>query len=101
MTRTFRTLAAAPNSYSLLRCRMRKGDLVRSYALIGAQARLAELDRERVDIFETFPELDQRPPAASATTPVRTRRKMSDAAKKAASIRMKKYWARRKKAQQS
>ena len=75
--------------------------MFRSYALIGAQARLAELDRERVDILETFPELDQRPPAASATTPVRTRRKMSDAAKKAASIRMKKYWVRRKKAQQS
>ena len=89
-----------PTSYSLLRCRMLKRDLVRSYALIGAQARLAELDRERVDILETFPELDPRPPAASATTPGRKRRKMSDAAKKAASIRMKKYWARRKKAQQ-
>ena len=80
---------------------MLKRDMVRSYALIGAQARLAELDRERVDIFETFPELDPRPPAAAATTPVRKRRKMSDAAKKAASIRMKKSWARRKKAQQS
>ena len=80
---------------------MPKRDLVRSYALIGAQARLVELDRERVDIFETFPKLDQRPPAASATTPVRKRRKMSDAAKQAASIRMKKSWARRKKAQQS
>ena len=89
-----------PTSYSLLRCRMLERDLVRSYALIGAQTRLAELDRERVDIFETFPELDPRPPAASATTPGRTRRKMSDAAKKAASIRMKKSWARRKKAQQ-
>ena len=43
---------------------MPKRDLVRSYALIGAQARLVELDRERVDIFETFPELDPRPPAA-------------------------------------
>ena len=81
-----------PTTYSLLRCRMLKRDRVRSYALIGAQARLAELDRERVDILETFPELDQRPTSASATTPVRKRRKMSDAAKKAASIRMKKYW---------
>ena len=79
---------------------MLKRDMVRSYALIGAQARLAELDRERVDIFETFPELDPRPPAAAATTPVRKRRKMSDAAKQAISLRMKKYWARRKKAQQ-
>ena len=80
---------------------MLKRDLVRSYALIGAQARLAELDRERVDIFETFPELDPRPPAASTTTPDRTRRKMSDAAKQAISLRMKKSWARRKKAQQT
>ena len=80
---------------------MLKRDLVRSYALIGAQARLAELDRERVDIFETFPELDPRPSAASTTTPDRTRRKMSDAAKRAISLRMKKSWARRKKAQQS
>ena len=80
---------------------MLKRDMVRSYALIGAQARLVELDRERVDILETFPELDQRPPAASATTPGRKRRKMSEAAKKAASIRMKKSWARRRKAQQS
>ena len=80
---------------------MLKRDMFRSYALIGAQARLAELDRERVDILETFPELDPRPTSASATTPVRKRRKMSDAAKKAASIRMKKSWARRKKGQQS
>ena len=80
---------------------MLKRDMVRSYALIGAQARLAELDRERVDIFETFPELDPHPPAAAATTPGRKRRKMSDAAKQAISLRMKKYWARRKKAQQS
>ena len=43
-----------PTSYSLLRCRMLKRDMFRSYALIGAQARLAELDRERVDILETF-----------------------------------------------
>ena len=32
--------------------RMLKRDMFRSYALIGAQARLAELDRERVDILE-------------------------------------------------
>ena len=33
-------------------------EILRSYALIGAQARLAELDRERVDLLETFPELE-------------------------------------------
>ena len=39
-------------------------EILRSYALIGAQARLAELDRERGDLLETFPELEQRPPSA-------------------------------------
>ena len=92
----------ADKSHSLLRCPMaasaRSGSFLCSHR---CSVRLVELDRERVDIFETFPELDPRPPSASATTPVRKRRKMSDAAKKAASIRMKKSWARRKKAQQS
>ena len=36
-------------------------EILRSYALIGAQARLAELDRERVDLLETFPELESAP----------------------------------------
>ena len=74
-------------------------EILRSYALIGAQARLAELDRERVDLLETFPELDQRPPSAPTKTTVPQRRVMSDAAKQAISIRMKKYWAQRKKTQ--
>ena len=74
-------------------------DILRSYALIGAQARLAELDRERVDLLDTFPELDQRPPSAPAKTTVPQRRAMSNAAKQAISIRMKKYWAKRKKTQ--
>ena len=74
-------------------------DLLRSYALIGVQARLAALDRERADLLETFPELDQRPPSAPAKTTVPQRRAMSDAAKQAISLRMKKYWAQRKKTQ--
>ena len=74
-------------------------EILRSYALIGAQARLAELDRERGDLLETFPELEQRPPSAPAKTTGPQRRAMSDAAKQAISIRMKKYWAQRKKTQ--
>ena len=74
-------------------------ELLRSYALIGAQVRLTELDRERADLLETFPELDQRPPSAPAKTAVPQRRAMSDAAKQAISLRMKKYWAQRKKTQ--
>ena len=74
-------------------------EILRSYALIGAQARLTELDRERADLLETFPELDQRPPSAPAKTAVPQRRAMSDAAKQAISLRMKKYWTQRKKPQ--
>ena len=74
-------------------------EILRSYALIGAQARLAELDRERADLLETFPELNQRPPSAPAKTTVPPRRVMSDAAKRAISLRMKRYWAQRKKTQ--
>ena len=74
-------------------------DIIRSYALIGAQARLAELDRERVDLLEAFPELDQSLPSAPAKTTVPKRRAMSDAAKRAISLRMKKYWVQRKKTQ--
>ena len=74
-------------------------EILRSYALIGAQARLAELDRERVDLLETFPELDQRPPSVPTKTTVPQRRVMSDAAKRAISLRMKQYWAQRKKTQ--
>ena len=74
-------------------------EILRSYALIGAQARLTELDRERADLLETFPELDQRPPSAPAKTAVPQRRAMSDAAKQAISLRMKKDWAQRKKTQ--
>ena len=74
-------------------------ELLRSYALIGAQARLTELDRERADLLETFPELDQRPPSAPAKTAVPQRRAMSDAAKQAISLRMKKYWTQREKTQ--
>ena len=74
-------------------------EILRSYALIGAHARLTELERERADLLETFPELDQRPPSAPAKTAVPQRRAMSDAAKQAISLRMKKYWAQRKKTQ--
>ena len=49
--------------------------------------------------LETFPELEQRPPSAPAKTTGPQRRAMSDAAKQAISIRMKKYWAQRKKTQ--
>ena len=77
-------------------------------ARLGARARLAELDAERRAILRAFPDL-VRPgtqPAASApgvapaeAKTVRRRRKRTAAQRKAASERMKKIWAERKKAE--
>lgn len=82
-------------------------DDLRRLARLGAMRRLEELKREEALIRSAFPELfDGRAPkagkAASATAaPPRKRRRrgnMSPAARKAASERMKKYWADRRKA---
>lgn len=78
---------------------------LRRLAQIGAQARLAELDRERENLLRVFPGLrqasaeqdgaarrteDSRPPARPK------RSAMSAAARKAVSARMKQYWANRR-----
>jgi hypothetical protein len=76
-------------------------------ARIGAAARLEQLDRERGELLRLFPGL--RASAASAPSneresPTRTgakrgrRRRMSAANRKAVSMRMKRYWAERRKA---
>jgi hypothetical protein len=86
---------------------------LRSWALKGAEQRLAEIAAEARSIFQAFPELRRRGrgfdlPKSSATPsgnaessatsgPHRRRRKMSAAARKAVSARMKKYWAERRK----
>ena len=76
-------------------------------ARIGAAARLEQLDRERADLLRLFPGL-----RASVTSgavdggesPTRKqtrrgrRRRMSAADRKAVSVRMKRYWAERRKA---
>ncbi|MBI4477539.1 MAG: hypothetical protein HY654_10220 [Acidobacteria bacterium] len=68
-------------------------------ARLGAEARLAELEREREAIFGLFPDLSgarrrRRPTAAPAR---RGRgRVMSAAERRAVSLRMKKYWAERR-----
>jgi hypothetical protein len=85
---------------------------LRSWAVKGAEQRLGEIAEEAKVIFQTFPELRHRGrgfelPKASAradgsvgppasTAPRRQRRKMSPAARKAVSDRMKKYWAARR-----
>ena len=85
---------------------------LRSWAVKGAEQRLGEIAEEAKVIFQTFPELRHRGrgfdlPKASARAdgsgdmpaavmPRRHRRKMSAAARKAVSARMKEYWAARR-----
>jgi hypothetical protein len=86
---------------------------IKDLARLGAQARLAEIAREIDSLHRAFPDLPVprrrgRPPrysAANATVdkrePTRRRRnrnRMSAAARRAVSVRMKKYWAARRKA---
>jgi hypothetical protein len=81
---------------------------VNKYARIGAEARAAELSAELAAIYRAFPGLRARGGRAAATdagtageTRARRRRKpMTAAQKKAVSIRMRKYWAGRRKAKE-
>lgn len=76
---------------------------VNRYALLGAEARVAELNAELAEIYRAFPGLRARGgrSAAGAAAPATRRRRkpMTAAQKKAVSIRMKKYWASRRKEQ--
>jgi hypothetical protein len=83
-------------------------DQLRRLARLGAIARLEQLRQEEADIRAEFPELfgQGRRGAGGANGAARkaagsrrgTRRKMSAAARKAVSERMRKYWAERRKA---
>jgi hypothetical protein len=75
-------------------------------ARLGAAARLSTLEAERTQILKNFPELARGKRGAAGAVnrgdaaPVRVRgrrRQMSAAERKAVSIRMKKYWAARRK----
>jgi hypothetical protein len=91
---------------------------LRSLARLGAEARLAQIQAETKDILAEFPELRRSTPTASgprgseigngrvtAQGPGRgsevgngrSRRGWSASARKAVSVRMKKYWAQRRK----
>ena len=74
---------------------------LRRLARLGAIARLEQLKQEEADIRAEFPELfgrGRRAAVADAAKPGRRRRrKMSSAARKAVSERMRKYWADRRK----
>ena len=73
---------------------------LRRLARLGAIARLEQLKQEEAAIRAEFPELfgRGRRAVADVATPGRRRRRMSSAARKAVSIRMRKYWAERRKA---
>ncbi len=79
---------------------------IKSLARLGAKARLAELVAEWDAILRAFPELGQQQvPSQTERTEApkvaasrgRRRYRMSPAARKAASERMKRYWAERRK----
>ncbi len=82
-------------------------DVLQRLARLGAKARLDELEAERRAILKAFPELGggRKAAAEAPGAPVkparkpRKKRRVSAAARKAASERMKQYWAA-KKAQQ-
>ena len=81
---------------------------LRRLAQIGAKARLHELEQERTALLRSFPGLRhlsarEKPAVDGATRPSRAaapakrrRGRMSAAARKAVSVRMKKYWAQRR-----
>lgn len=65
---------------------------IRELAKLGAKARLAELDQERADLVRML-----NPGHKATGKPDKRRKKMSVAARKALSIRMKAFWAAKKK----
>jgi hypothetical protein len=75
---------------------------LREYARNGARARAEELKAELAKIYRLFPDLRGTAAGRRATGPARRARRrkgMTAAQKKAVSLRMKKYWASRRKAQ--
>lgn len=84
-------------------------DVLNRLARLGAQARLDELEAERRAILKAFPGLaggrkavpsvEAPAPAARPARKARKKRNVSAAARKAASERMKQYWAAKKQAQ--
>src|SRR5690242_15255133 len=86
---------------------MAKSATFQQYAQFGAAARLQEIQAELAEIERAFPGLSRRGPgrprviqtaASGEATRRRSRKPMTAAQKKAVGIRMKAYWAARRKA---
>ena len=90
-----------------------KQEVLRTLARLGAQARLEQIEMERRAILAAFPGQrgarrgPGRPPKAQAqqeAAPARRRRRrrrtMTAAQRKEVSVRMRKYWAERRKAKE-
>ena len=81
--------------------RGRKGlsiERLRELARAGAEATLKQLRTEIIAIERTFPELALPNTRRTIRRSVKQARTMSAAARRAVSLRMKKYWAERRKA---
>ena len=70
----------------------------RRYALLGAEARLLQIDKEAASIYQAFPELRKQTGAQVTQAASRGRRRggMSAAQREAVRERMKRYWAQRR-----
>jgi seryl-tRNA synthetase len=72
-------------------------DLQKKWALVGAEARLKEVQAEIAEIYRVFPELRSRRVKVNADEgAAHKRRRFSAKGKAAISEGMRKYWARRK-----
>jgi hypothetical protein len=71
---------------------------MKSLAREGAKARLWQLDVEKNQLLQAFPDLrgGDRTPASSQDSTGRGRREMSAAERRSVSVRMKRYWAERR-----
>jgi ABC-type branched-subunit amino acid transport system ATPase component len=72
------------------------GDLQKKWALVGAEARLREIQAEIAEIYGAFPVLRRRQGSGATATGGGRRRQFSAKGKAAISEGMRKYWARRK-----
>lgn len=72
------------------------GKLERRYALLGAEARVKELEAELAEILRLFPDLRSRVDAARPVSSEGRKRRFTPAGKAAISAGMRRYWARKK-----